>query len=77
MQAMDEISVKSMINGKSCITFLPHTTETDYIRILPDLVDPTRCYSFIGKQKGRQDLVISPGCLIRNNVTHELMHVLG
>ena len=36
-----------------------------------------RCYSFIGRQGGQQDLSLGRGCGSLGTVLHEIMHALG
>ncbi|KAM5138220.1 astacin-like metalloendopeptidase [Mantella aurantiaca] len=58
----------------TCIRFVEHRTETDYIQIRS--VDG--CWSYLGRIGGPQDLsLFNPGCLSKGIVQHELNHVLG
>jgi len=63
------------IQDKSCIQFVPRTTEADFIQI----VNSNRgCYSSIGRIKGPQDLSLQRNrCVTVETVIHELMHALG
>ena len=36
-----------------------------------------RCYSFIGRQGGRQDISLGQGCGSLGTALHEIMHALG
>ena len=55
------------------ITFVERTTETDYVRFIPD---PDSCWSYVGKQGGRQDIGLSTGCTTGNAI-HEIGHTVG
>lgn len=62
------------IQDKSCIQFVPRTTESDYVNI----VSGKGCWSFIGRTKGPQDLSLQKNmCINVETVIHELMHTLG
>jgi len=58
---------------KTCIKFIPRTTQDDYIHIKPD----DGCYSYIGKNGGSQTVSLDDGCLERGIIMHELMHAVG
>ncbi|KAH8388630.1 hypothetical protein KR093_011562, partial [Drosophila rubida] len=70
LEAMD------YIQNRSCIIFVPHTDEEDYVTITNMY---SGCWSAIGRIGGRQVLNLgSPSCLKRIGTSiHELMHVLG
>ncbi|XP_030239799.1 zinc metalloproteinase nas-14-like [Drosophila navojoa] len=61
---------------RTCIRFVPHSGEEDYITIDSDF---SGCWSAVGRIGGRQRLNLQiPGCLRRyGTVLHELMHALG
>ena len=62
------------IQDKSCIQFVPRTTEEDYVRI----VNSNGCFSAIGRSKGSQDLSLQRNrCVSVETVIHEFMHALG
>ncbi|XP_059611782.1 hatching enzyme 1.2-like [Phlebotomus argentipes] len=65
-----------MFHVHTCIRFVPHTTEADYIRIVSGR---SGCWSSVGRIGGPQDVNLqSPGCLNQVGVPiHELLHVLG
>uniref|UniRef100_UPI00358EED6D meprin A subunit beta-like n=1 Tax=Myxine glutinosa TaxID=7769 RepID=UPI00358EED6D len=67
MQAFD------MFRLKSCIDFVPWSGEPDYISV----VKADGCWSYVGKQRGRQILSIGTGCDYISIVEHELLHTLG
>ncbi|EFX86902.1 hypothetical protein DAPPUDRAFT_43558, partial [Daphnia pulex] len=62
---------------KTCINFVPRTSEVNYIRILPT---GQGCWSYVGKIGGSQDLSLDDGCVVSwapGTVMHELMHTAG
>lgn len=63
-------------HARTCIRFVPHTTETDYIAIEKG---NSGCWSSIGRVGGKQEVNLqTPGCLTKpGTAIHELMHVLG
>ncbi len=71
-----EIITREMrnIRDKSCIQFVPRTTESDYIAV----INGNGCFSQIGRTKGKQELILERSkCLNVENVNHEIMHALG
>lgn len=68
--AMDLITSKT----GQCITFVPRTTETNYIRIKR----LSGCYSYVGNiKRGEQEVSLGNGCVYTGTTTHELMHAIG
>lgn len=63
-------------HAKTCIRFIPRTTETDYISIVRG---NSGCWSSVGRVGGKQEVNLqTPGCLTKpGTAIHELMHVLG
>lgn len=63
-------------HGKTCIRFVPHSNERNYIRITST---STGCWSSVGMVGGEQDVNLqSPGCTTAiGTPIHELMHALG
>ncbi|KAH6942754.1 hypothetical protein HPB50_009817 [Hyalomma asiaticum] len=66
-EAMDKIE------AVSCLHFVNHTTERDYVYI--DRNDT--CGSYVGRKGGRQHLSLGLGCMQIGSVMHELLHVVG
>lgn len=66
----------NQFHEKTCIRFVPRTTETDYIEIGDR---HTGCWSQVGRIRGKQLLNLqSKGCLYDvGTPVHELMHALG
>ncbi|XP_022529958.2 meprin A subunit beta [Astyanax mexicanus] len=58
---------------KSCIEFVPRTTEEDYVSI----ESQDGCWSDIGMRGGMQTLSIGDGCAFLSTVEHEFLHCLG
>jgi hypothetical protein len=59
----------------SGIRFVAATTESNYLRFLPE-ADSTECgHSFFGMQGGEQPIFIH--CIRAGTVVHEIMHALG
>ncbi|XP_053566999.1 embryonic protein UVS.2-like [Bombina bombina] len=58
----------------TCVRFIPHTVETDYLNIKQD----SGCWSYIGMTHGAQTVsVMKNGCISHGPVQHELNHALG
>ncbi|XP_042299362.1 astacin-like metalloendopeptidase isoform X2 [Sceloporus undulatus] len=58
----------------TCIRFINHTTEHDYINIITG----NTCWSYFGKIGGRQHLGLAKyGCIYKGLIQHELNHALG
>eukprot|EP00079_Xenopus_tropicalis_P011471 XP_002937348.2 PREDICTED: astacin-like metalloendopeptidase isoform X1 [Xenopus tropicalis] len=59
----------------TCIRFVPHTNERDFLNIISD----SGCWSFLGRAGGGgQDLSLQRGgCLSNGIIQHELNHALG
>lgn len=72
---MIEKAIK-MFHAHTCIRFVPHTNEADYIKLVSGR---SGCWSSVGRIGGPQDVNLqSPGCLNQVGVPiHELLHVLG
>ncbi|OWA52992.1 putative Embryonic protein UVS.2, partial [Hypsibius exemplaris] len=63
------------IFDRTCVRFVPLTTEKDYIIIASSYT----CSSYVGRSRGPQTVVLSIGpCTDRSGIVqHELMHALG
>ncbi|KAK8405834.1 hypothetical protein O3P69_001955 [Scylla paramamosain] len=66
-RAMTELS------QKTCLSFVPRTSQRDYIHILRG----QGCSSAVGKVGGGQSLSLGSGCVHVGVVIHELMHAVG
>ncbi|CAL4175806.1 unnamed protein product, partial [Meganyctiphanes norvegica] len=58
----------------TCLRFIPHTTEEDYINIVNG---DNGCASSVGRVGGAQELSLGVGCIFTGIVMHELMHTVG
>nr|XP_032807363.1 zinc metalloproteinase nas-36-like [Petromyzon marinus] len=58
---------------KTCVRFIPHSEEADYIYIHAREGN----WSFLGRQGGDQAMSLEPGKVTKGVVLHELMHALG
>uniref|UniRef100_A0AAY4E9P1 Metalloendopeptidase n=1 Tax=Denticeps clupeoides TaxID=299321 RepID=A0AAY4E9P1_9TELE len=59
---------------KTCIRFVPRTTQTDYLSI----ESKDGCYSSLGRQGGQQTVSLNTnGCIYNGVIQHELNHALG
>ncbi|XP_068750059.1 uncharacterized protein [Montipora capricornis] len=58
---------------KTCIRFIKHTNEEDYIWVHRG----SGCFSITGKSGGKQNLSLGKGCGKKGVVIHELLHALG
>lgn len=64
----------STISSKTCIDFVPRTTQYDYLNIYSD----SGCWSYVGKIGGKQNLSLkTSGCMVVGIAMHELIHALG
>ncbi len=54
------------------IRFAVRSTETNYVRFVPS----TGCWSYVGRQGGRQDIGLAGGCTTGNTI-HEIGHAVG
>jgi hypothetical protein len=60
-------------NQKAGVTFIPRQDEVDYVEF--EAGEDT-CHSNVGMMRGRQEIVLSEGCLLPQ-VTHEIGHTIG
>lgn len=66
----------SIFNNKmgGCVKIRPKTSsDTDYVEIIKD----GGCYSYVGRQGGRQPVSLSTGCYTERTIQHEFIHALG
>eukprot|EP00794_Sanderia_malayensis_P015012 gene15012-16561_t len=57
-----------------CMKFVERTTETDYIYLFNNC---SGCWSYVGRQGGKQEVCLDYGCHSRATVAHELAHAMG
>lgn len=64
---------------ETCVRFIEKKSSSifssgkDYIEI----INGTGCWSFVGRQSGKQQLSLGPGCVYHGTILHEMMHALG
>lgn len=68
-----------LIQNVTCVTFVERTDEEDYISVIGD---STGCWSFVGRQGGKQELHLQlyepeSGCFRIGTIVHEFIHALG
>lgn len=63
----------SEYNAKTCIRWVPQTTEYDYVYFIKD----RGCYSNVGKSGGEQVISLGANCVYKGIVIHEMMHAVG
>ncbi|UYV76943.1 hypothetical protein LAZ67_14002511 [Cordylochernes scorpioides] len=67
-------STMRYIEDRTCIRFVPRTSEKNYVNIIRDV----GCYTYVGRSRnGPHDLSLGSGCVRFPIVLHELTHVLG
>ncbi|KAM9339263.1 hatching enzyme 1.2-like [Symphorus nematophorus] len=71
-QEANILAAFKMISKFTCIRFVPHTTEYNYLKFK----DGNGCASFVGCRGGGQALYYSKSCSV-GNLCHELIHALG
>ena len=67
-----------MIQGSTCIRFVPRTTETYYVNIVRG-ASGSGCWSDVGRQTSKINTVNLQynGCIVSGIVAHELIHASG
>lgn len=61
----------SHVQSTTNLCLVPRTNQTDYIQF----ISGSGCASYVGKQGGRQDIVI--GSCSRGSIAHEILHAAG
>ncbi|KAG0717238.1 Astacin [Chionoecetes opilio] len=62
-------------HAKTCLRFVPRTTESDYLEIVSN---DQGCWSYVGTIGGMQRLSLDiNGCIYTGTAIHELMHAVG
>ena len=59
--------------ARTCIRFVPRTTELDYVGIFPG----GGCYSYVGRIGGYQGISVGRRCFAFYTTLHEIGHALG
>ncbi len=63
----------ALISNNSGVQFVPRSNEADYV----EFIKGSGCWSYVGRQGGRQEVSIGNGCAWTDTVAHELIHALG
>ncbi|UJR35463.1 hypothetical protein I4U23_028219 [Adineta vaga] len=65
--------------SKTCIRFIPKASiHPDYLELTPDDGTTNYCYSYVGRQGGRQFVkMYAPTCISVGQYIHELGHAIG
>lgn len=64
--------------AKTCVRFIPRQPHhVDYLEITPDDSTSSYCYSYVGRQGGRQLMKMFGECLRHAAMIHELGHAIG
>lgn len=62
----------------TCVRFVPRQiTDVAYVEITPDDGTSSYCYSYVGRQGGRQLMKMFGECMRHGAMLHELGHVIG
>ncbi|CRK94348.1 CLUMA_CG007862, isoform B [Clunio marinus] len=62
------------IERATCVRFVQHTTQTDFV----DIVNGDGCWSWMGRTGGRQELSLDTnGCFWDGTAMHEAIHAIG
>jgi len=59
--------------SNTCLRMVKRTTEADYVEIIRD----GGCWSYVGRQGGKQQLSLVVGCVSQATIIHEFMHASG
>lgn len=63
---------------KTCVRFVPRRPDdADYVVITPNDETDSYCYSYVGRQGGRQIMKMFGECMRNGAMIHELGHVVG
>ncbi|VUD62768.1 Flavastacin [Thalassocella blandensis] len=63
----------NLISSRTAVKFVPRTNQADYIEVIKG----SGCWSYVGRNGGRQELSIGNGCAYAGIVAHEFTHALG
>lgn len=64
--------------SKTCVRFVPRQpNDVAYVEITPDDGTSSYCYSYVGRQGGRQIMKMFGECMRNGAMIHELGHVVG
>lgn len=63
----------NLISSRTGVKFVQRTNQADYIEVIKG----SGCWSYVGRNGGRQELSIGNGCAYPGIVAHEFVHALG
>ena len=63
----------NLISSRTGVKFVQRTNQADYIEVIKG----SGCWSYVGRNGGRQELSIGNGCAYPGIVAHEFTHALG
>eukprot|EP00112_Aurelia_sp_Birch-Aquarium-sp1_P024327 Seg765.1 transcript_id=Seg765.1/GoldUCD/mRNA.D3Y31 product="Meprin A subunit beta" protein_id=Seg765.1/GoldUCD/D3Y31 len=58
----------------TCLRFVERTVENDYIEFFNNC---SGCWSYVGRQRGKQNICLSDGCWGKGTIVHEIAHAMG
>lgn len=63
---------------KTCVRFVPRQpSDASYVEITPNDGTSSYCYSYVGRQGGKQIMKMFGECMRNGAMIHELGHVVG
>jgi len=72
IRTQDILNAIDAVNTSTNLCLIPRSNETDYV----EFVNSSGCWSYIGKQTGKQLISITNGCAY-GSIIHEICHAAG
>ncbi|XP_041364712.1 astacin-like [Gigantopelta aegis] len=72
-RAIQTLEDQTAVNGKKCLSFVPRTTESVYVKYQGG----SGCHTPVGRHYGKSGITLGRGCLRIGTIMHETMHALG